>query len=85
MIDVENIPVQKVGKIEMVYLDDIKNAKTYELKVQKVAPYDCIDIRWLQKRMVQGISEDERHLESSAFEIINSYIDEYKKGGNENV
>ena len=82
LIDAESLPVQKVGKIPVVYLEDIDKARHYDLKVQKLAPRDCIDIRWLQKRMIQGISEDERHLESLSFEIINSYIDEYRREQN---
>lgn len=86
LVDVDRLPVSKVGKIAVVLLDDINNAKTHFPKLKEVAPADTIDVRWLQKRMIQGISEDERHLESVSFEIINSYIDEYKRevqGANE--
>ena len=79
LVDVEKLPISKVGKIPVVLWEDIKKAKTYFPKLKEVAPAEMIDTRWLQKRMIQGISEDERHLESVAFEIINSYIDEYKR------
>lgn len=79
LIDCEKLPINKVGNIPVVLWDDIKNAKTYFPKLKEVAPADTIDVRWLQKRMIQGISEDERHLESVSFEIINEYIDEYKR------
>ena len=79
LIDADKLPVSKVGNIAVVLLDDINAAKTYFPKLKEVAAADTIDIRWLQKRMIQGISEDERHLESVSFEIINEYIDEYKR------
>ena len=79
LVDVDKLPISKVGNTPMVLWEDIKKAKTYFPKVKEVAPADMVDTRWLQKRMIQGISEDERHLESVAFEIINSYIDEYKR------
>lgn len=79
LIDADKLPVSKVGNIAVVLLDDINSAKTYFPKLKEVAAADTIDIRWLQKRMIQGISEDERHLESVSFEIINEYIDEYKR------
>ena len=79
LIDADKLPVSKVGSIPVVLYKDIQEAKTHYSRVKEVAPVDMVDVRWLQKRMIQGISEDERHLESVAFEIINSYIDEYKK------
>lgn len=79
LVDADKLPISKVGKIPVVLWDDITKAKSHGFKVKEVAPAEMIDVRWLQKRMIQGISEDERHLESVAFEIINSYIDEYKK------
>lgn len=79
LVDVDKLPISKVGNIPIVLLENINKAKTYFPKLKEVAPADTIDIRWLQKRMIQGISEDERHLESVSFEIINEYIDEYKK------
>lgn len=79
LVDVDRLPVCKVGKVSVVLLDDINKAKTHFPKLKEVAPADTIDVRWLQKRMIQGISEDERHLESVSFEIINQYIDEYKR------
>lgn len=79
LIDADKLPVSKVGSIAVVLLDQINQAKTYQPKLKEVAPGETIDIRWLQKRMIDGISQDERHLESVSFEIINSYIDEYKQ------
>ena len=79
LVDVERLPVSKVGRISVVLLEDINKAKTYFPKLKEVAPAETIDVKWLQKRMIQGISEDERHLESVSFEIINEYIDEYKR------
>ena len=79
LVDVERLPVSKVGRISVVLLEDINKAKTIVPKLKEVAPAETIDVKWLQKRMIQGISEDERHLESVSFEIINGYIDEYKR------
>lgn len=79
LVDVERLPVSKVGRISVVLLEDINKAKTIVPKLKEVAPAETIDVKWLQKRMIQGISEDERHLESVSFEIINSYIDEYRR------
>lgn len=79
LVDVERLPVSKVGRISVVLLEDINKAKTIVPKLKEVAPAETIDVKWLQKRMIQGISEDERHLESVSFEIINEYIDEYKR------
>ena len=73
LIDSDRLPVSKVGRIPVVLLEDINNAKTIVPKLKEVAPAETIDVRWLQKRMIQGISEDERHLESVSFEIINGY------------
>ena len=79
LIDSDRLPVSKVGRIPVVLLDDINKAKTIVPKLKEVAPAETIDVKWLQKRMIQGISEDERHLESVSFEIINEYIDEYRR------
>lgn len=79
LIDSDRLPVSKVGKIPVVLLEDINKAKTIQPRLKEVAPAETIDVKWLQKRMIQGISEDDRHLESVSFEIINSYIDEYRR------
>ena len=79
LVDVDKLPISRVGNVPVVLLEDINKAKTHFPKLKEVAPANTVDVRWLQKRMIQGISEDERHLESSSFEIINEYLDEYKK------
>lgn len=82
LIDADRLPVSKVGKIPVVLWDDIANAKTHFIKVKEVAPADMIDVRWLQKRMIDGIGQNiysDEHLDSKYFAIINSYIDQYKR------
>ena len=82
LIDADKLPVSKVGNIQIVVLEDIKKARVYPER--PLAPKKMIDVQWLQKRMIDGISTDERHLESSAFELINQYIDEYREAQNAN-
>ena len=82
LIDAEKLPVSKVGNIQIVLLDDIKKARVYPER--QLAPKKTIDVQWLQQRMIDGISTDERHLESSAFELINGYINEYWEAQNAN-
>lgn len=82
LVDVDKLPINKVGSIRVVLLDDINEAKTYVPKYTEVAPADTIDVRWLQKRMIDGIGQNiysDEHLDSKYFAIINSYIDEYKR------
>lgn len=76
LVDVDRLPVQKIGDIPVVLWEDIAKAKTHFSKVKQVAPAKMIDVRWLQKRIIQGLSETDYR---SVCEIINGYIEEYKR------
>ena len=82
LIDADKLPVSKVGSIPVVLYKDIQEAKTHYSRVKEVAPVDMVDVRWLQKRMVDGIGKNiysDEHLDSKYFAIINGYLDEYKR------
>lgn len=82
LIDADRLPVHKVGNVPVVLWENVENAKTHFTKVKEVAPADTIDVRWLQKRMIDGIGQNiysDEHLDSKYFAIINGYIEEYKR------
>ena len=84
LIDANDLPVKKIGDVSVVLLDDINSAKTIQPKVIKVpmVPEKTIEIRWLQKRMMDAITDNpysDEHLDSKYFCLINRFIAEYEE------
>lgn len=80
LIDADNLPVSKVGKIPVVLLEDINKAKVFPQR--NLSPKKTIDIKWLQQKMMDAIVD--RELDSKYFGIINTFIAEYERMQNAN-